>query len=101
MNKCLRRVDGRHFWIPGVFSYAMMPRCRSNSRVFFFSLSYLQSIANTGLGVLGELGVDLGVMKNLHFLFWKILSLMSAYPKSKGGDNKKRLFGRYRNLHFQ
>jgi hypothetical protein len=36
MNKCLERVDDRHFWNPGVFSYAMIPRCHPNSRVFFF-----------------------------------------------------------------
>jgi hypothetical protein len=36
MNKCLKRVDGRHYWTPGVVSYAMIPRCRPNSRVFFF-----------------------------------------------------------------
>jgi hypothetical protein len=36
MNKCLERVNDRHFWNPGVFSYAMIPRCRHNSRVFFF-----------------------------------------------------------------
>jgi hypothetical protein len=35
MNKCLERVYDRHFWNPGVFSYAMIPRCRPNSRVFF------------------------------------------------------------------
>jgi hypothetical protein len=26
----------RHFWNPGVFSCAMIPRCRPNSRVYFF-----------------------------------------------------------------
>jgi hypothetical protein len=36
MKKCLERVNDRHFWDPGVFSYAMIPRCRPNSRVFFF-----------------------------------------------------------------
>ncbi len=35
MNKCLYKVNGRHFWNPGVFSYAIIPRCRPNSRVFF------------------------------------------------------------------
>jgi hypothetical protein len=35
MNMCLKRVDDRHFWTPGVFSYAMKPRCHPNSRVFF------------------------------------------------------------------
>ncbi len=35
MNKCLERVNDRHFWNPGVFSYAIIPRCRPNSRVFF------------------------------------------------------------------
>ncbi len=30
------RVNDRHFWNLGVFSYAMIPRCRPNSRIFFF-----------------------------------------------------------------
>ncbi len=34
MNKW-ERVNGRHFWNPGVFSYAMIPRCRANSKVLF------------------------------------------------------------------
>ncbi len=43
MNKCLERVNDRHFWNPGVFSYVMIPRWRPNSRVFSFivtSISY-------------------------------------------------------------
>ncbi len=36
MNKCLERVNGRHFWNPRVFSYEMIPRCCPNSRFFFF-----------------------------------------------------------------
>ncbi len=36
MNMCLGRVNDRHFWNPGVFGYAMIPRCRPNSRFFFF-----------------------------------------------------------------
>ncbi len=39
MNKCLRGFDDRHFWNPGVFSYAMIPRCRPNSRAFFIVTS--------------------------------------------------------------
>jgi hypothetical protein len=39
MNKCWERVDGRHFWTPGVFSYAMIPRCRRTQEFFFFFLS--------------------------------------------------------------
>jgi hypothetical protein len=35
MNNCSERLNGRHFWNPGVFSYAMIPRCDPNSRVFF------------------------------------------------------------------
>jgi hypothetical protein len=34
-NKCLERVNGRHFWNPGVFSYAMIQRWRPNLKVFF------------------------------------------------------------------
>jgi hypothetical protein len=37
MNKCLERVNGRHFWNPRVFSYAMIPRCNPSSRVLFSS----------------------------------------------------------------
>ncbi len=36
MNKCLERVNDRHFWNPRVLSYAMIPRYRPNSRLFFF-----------------------------------------------------------------
>jgi hypothetical protein len=39
MNKCLERVDGRQFWNPGVFSYAIVPRCCPNSRVFLIVTS--------------------------------------------------------------
>ncbi len=47
MNKCLERVGDRRFWNPGFFSYAMIPRCRPNSRGFFFivaSIVYEYSI---------------------------------------------------------
>ncbi len=33
MNKCLERVDDRHFWTHGVLNYTMIPKCRPNSRV--------------------------------------------------------------------
>jgi hypothetical protein len=36
MNKCLDRVNDRHFRNPGVSSYAIIPRCSPNLRVFFF-----------------------------------------------------------------
>ncbi len=37
MKKCSERVvNDRHFWNPGVFSYAMIPRWRPNLNVFFF-----------------------------------------------------------------
>jgi hypothetical protein len=36
MNKSLERVNDRHFCNPGVFSYAMIPRCCPNARVIFF-----------------------------------------------------------------
>jgi hypothetical protein len=37
MSKCLEwRVNDRHFLSPGVLSYAMIPRCCFNWRVFFF-----------------------------------------------------------------
>jgi hypothetical protein len=41
MNKCLERVNDRHFWNPGVFSYAMIPRCHLNLSFFFFPPSHL------------------------------------------------------------
>ncbi len=31
----MERNNGRYFWNSGVFSYAMIPRCRPNSTVFF------------------------------------------------------------------
>ncbi len=36
MNKGLERVNDRHFWNPGVFSYALIPRSCPNSRALFF-----------------------------------------------------------------
>jgi hypothetical protein len=36
MNKCLERVNDRHLWNPGLFSYALIPICHPNSRSFFF-----------------------------------------------------------------
>ncbi len=44
MNKCLERVNDRYFWNPGVFSYAMVPKCHPNSRVFFFSHRHIYSL---------------------------------------------------------
>ncbi len=41
MNKCLESVNDRQFWKPGVFSYAMIPRCCPNSRVIFFIFASL------------------------------------------------------------
>jgi hypothetical protein len=35
MNKSLERFYDRLFWNPGVFSYAVIPGCLPNSRVFF------------------------------------------------------------------
>ncbi len=36
MNKCFEKVNDRQFRNPGVFSYAMIPRCRPKSIFFFF-----------------------------------------------------------------
>jgi hypothetical protein len=36
LNKCFARVNRQHFWNPEVFSYALIPRRRPNSRFFFF-----------------------------------------------------------------
>jgi hypothetical protein len=44
MSKCLERVNDRHFWNPGVFSYAMMRRCGPNSRLFFIVTSIVYAI---------------------------------------------------------
>ncbi len=41
MNKCLERVNGRQFWNPGVFSYAMIIiRCHPNLRIIFLRHIY-------------------------------------------------------------
>jgi hypothetical protein len=37
MNKCLGMVNDRHFWNPGVFSYAIIPRWRPKLKVFFLN----------------------------------------------------------------
>ncbi len=39
MNKCLERVNGRHFWNPGVCSFAMITRWRPNLKFFFIVTS--------------------------------------------------------------
>ncbi len=36
MNSAWKGLMTGIFWNPGVFSYAMIPRCRPNSRFFFF-----------------------------------------------------------------
>ncbi len=51
MNKCLERVDRQHFSTPGVFSYAMIPRCRPNSRVFFFIVTSIIYGVSKGLNI--------------------------------------------------
>jgi hypothetical protein len=38
-NKCLERVNDRHYWNPGALSYVMIPRCHPNSRVIFFIIT--------------------------------------------------------------
>ncbi len=48
MNKCLKRVDDRHFWTPGVFSYAIIPRGRPNSRVFGIYSVFGESVREGG-----------------------------------------------------
>jgi hypothetical protein len=49
MNKCLERVNDRHFWNPAVFSYAMTPRCCPNS-FFFFIVTSIVYAYHTQLG---------------------------------------------------
>ncbi len=44
MTKCLERVNDRHFWNPGVFSYTMVPRCPTNSRLFSSSQCHIYSL---------------------------------------------------------
>ncbi len=44
MDKCLERVDDRHFSTLGVFSYAMIPPCRPNSRDFIFFHRHIYSL---------------------------------------------------------
>jgi hypothetical protein len=36
MNKCLERVNDRHFWNPGVISYAIIPSVTPTQSFFFF-----------------------------------------------------------------
>jgi hypothetical protein len=36
-------INDRHFWNPGVFSHAMLPTCRSNSRGFYFIFFFKSS----------------------------------------------------------
>jgi hypothetical protein len=43
MSKCLQRVNDRHFWTPGVFSYAMIPKCCPNSPVLFYIVAAIVS----------------------------------------------------------
>ncbi len=64
MNKCLERFYGRHFWNPGVFRYALIPRCRPNSRVIFsFIVASIVYSPNSNL-----------------FLFWRTsISVVCAY----------------------
>ncbi len=44
MNKCSERVNDRHFWNPGVFSYGMIPRCRPNSTVCLFNVASIVQV---------------------------------------------------------
>ncbi len=46
MNKCFERANDRHFWNPRVVSYAMVPRCRPNSRVFFLIVTSIVYASN-------------------------------------------------------
>jgi hypothetical protein len=49
MNKCLERVSDRHFWNPGVFSYAMIPRCCPNSRVSFLIVTSIVYVGGVNM----------------------------------------------------
>jgi hypothetical protein len=44
MKKRLERVNDRHSWNPGVFSYAMIPKCRPNSKGFFIVASVVYGL---------------------------------------------------------
>jgi hypothetical protein len=45
MNKCLERVNDRHFWNPGVVSYAMIPAKMSPQlKSFFFFHRHIYSL---------------------------------------------------------
>ncbi len=46
MNKCLERVDDRHFCNLEVFSYAVIARYRPNWSLFFFPFSFLFIVAS-------------------------------------------------------
>ncbi len=60
MNKCLKRVYDRHFWNPGVFSYAMILKCRPNSRVIFFIVASIVYAARPLINLHLRLRVPVG-----------------------------------------
>ncbi len=80
MNKCLERINDRHFWNPGVFSYAMIPRCRLNS--FFLivtSIVYDQYPQSTNF-------ILLTIWRQIHIrnnLCWKLTKLFSRSTADK------------------
>jgi hypothetical protein len=71
MNKCLERVNDRHFWNPGVFSYAMIPRCHFNSRVFFYIVTSIVYEGDSFVFCVEEGG---GVYKSN--LTWEIIQVL-------------------------
>ncbi len=76
MNKCLERVNDRHFWNPGVVSCAMIPWCRHNSRIFFFIVT---SIVN---GLDPDWGVMAAFLSHpvVPYCSWVILVKMKEKP---------------------
>jgi hypothetical protein len=48
MNKCLERVNDRHFWNPKVFSYAMIPIDVTQTQEFLFFFIVTSIVYGTG-----------------------------------------------------
>jgi hypothetical protein len=97
MNKCLERVNDRHFWNPGVFSYAMIPRCRPNSRVFFFHCQSIVYASWQHYGAVWLYTVDATIEKKNRRVSAKILVSMSSwwlqeFPKCRSLSLENHLF---------
>ncbi len=46
MNECLETVNDRHFWNPGVVSYAMIPDVAPTQKFFFFIVTSIVCVSS-------------------------------------------------------